>query len=1581
MKRLNFVKRVLLTIIAVVLFFTSILSSFTVTVYAGANDRSKAWIAMGAENSQESSLGNSEFTYDEMRILGIFLSNYYIPWSTQINNSNDSEADKATKENMITALTDSLNFDQSVAEGLVNAIFDMSVNSARPIYVRQSSGDAFEEGASGKTKCSWANMAIPILSSTFRDENDQPESYTLDYYWIDDSSNEHVIFSYTNGHQNAFAFVLSSIMSQMNVGSGYGTGFLGTSSDFEHAGKMSEDTLNDYLAGFSSDEAILNACALGQQMYIDCFGNIICDNGVGRAFIVVPACLNPYTFIKDSHNAGKAVPVNNLYMMSLSSKGLLVNNQPSNIDNLNLKNLSIKKACPLWTYGRGSKATNWDLAEWNPKKDIGQQYVSSVLSAYDSSDYNFIPNSYFTTNGSNGGEELALFRVISGIGGKHTYWSFGGDYSVIQDWILFDSIGGFNSESTDTMVANEYGIFGKNWGSLTRPPSSSFSTGVDSDNAFNKMTDENSRCVLAGIFASYVFAYFRSDGTVSASESSEEGTSTSTTNDKVKYKINLANLPSGGEGMFTIKLSSDSLDRELKSFMYYILHPSEGTNYIKQWFSKLINSFLIETHEGIVGNTSTNNTTGSSRYLGFSGYVTVPNLHDLSWTQTILNNYDVFFIYVVIFMTLILVGYVFLGSMNIQRALINLILFAFCAYLPPTLINSMVDYTNKVCDSIYGDKFTYWALVQHELYVDSINSVLSQDGASYSDFLLTQFNKQSEYNSNDSTVVALKWLSPKKDNFLLNYRQEIKDVSESSALMNILTDMQRENTSGETYVGDSDSLFLYRSYTDISTYANASYNWAATNGLSTSSFSYKMDGKKTDSGVNLYGELSDSAYFGNRNSEYTLQYATDYGFNYPTQGSSFNSLYCYRVYAPMCGATVPSAIKTGLSNLRLSVTNACGITKMSFNTTVADLNNNSSSVTPDKYHTFVFGEYTESPFYYFSFNLRDQVRYSEPNGLIPLSEHTYKELFLQGDGDYFYNNNSSLVGSNGYGEIRDFMDMRTLFYCVIPYLKMANDTVIEWDEQYGLWLYDGIDLDYSSNYSLSSLSGYSKDSETYYKWWHNVQVSQLFNMYTPWLDKMYECDYAEPVEITVHGERYLVLDPLDPYSYFERDATGSIIAGRCMVFSESEMAYYGLDYSDLTPVEKKIINIQKNSYKDLLVLMDYYTFDDEVLNTAAAMIETFNFNKEFSQTSLFGEDYFLYPQGYELKNFTYDAYLRLILVNATGDSLQLEDEDTGKSVNLYKTILENTSFITGVLMIALDCVATYAIPALKLFFLLAVLVLSLFVIISAVLNIKTNIVSVISDSLVKPLILFSLTSIGMAFVVSMFMSDGNTAVTGRGGYTVSLNDPTMTIIVMLAINIVVTVLYWKICKKAFKDCKKYAEAVFTSIAGTATGIFGKVAGLVAGGTVISRMAKGSAGGVSDAVHRGIQNKANRASYGKGFSRAARQRRAELKAEKSDRKLGKTMVKSENLNNKIANGKSKVNAYQNRVATGTETRFDRTWLGRTVANRRKNSLDRNMKKNDRIDKKLSKRTASSRKANYKAGRRVHSSRVKYSRGKS
>ena len=57
--------------------------------------------------------------------------------------------------------------------------------------------------------------------------------------------------------------------------------------------------------------------------------------------------------------------------------------------------------------------------------------------------------------------------------------------------------------------------------------------------------------------------------------------------------------------------------------------------------------------------------------------------------------------------------------------------------------------------------------------------------------------------------------------------------------------------------------------------------------------------------------------------------------------------------------------------------------------------------------------------------------------------------------------------------------------------------------------------------------------------------------------------------------------------------------------------------ADVTEVEKKINNVLEDTYIDMRYLANYAAFDDEVLLTAAAMMATFNFNQEFSQSGIF----------------------------------------------------------------------------------------------------------------------------------------------------------------------------------------------------------------------------------------------------------------------------------------------------------------------------------------------------------------------------
>lgn len=572
-----------------------------------------------------------------------------------------------------------------------------------------------------------------------------------------------------------------------------------------------------------------------------------------------------------------------------------------------------------------------------------------------------------------------------------------------------------------------------------------------------------------------------------------------------------------------------------------------------------------------------------------------------------------------------------------------------------------------------------------------------------------------------------------------------------------------------------------------------------------------------------------------------------------------------------------------------------GLDPSTFDMSINDISNGGSGMSTltteslDKLSGYYYALYCESPYYFFNWNIRDQYKASgldhfDKNSLTKKDEDkTFSKMLLRNNQEYFFNlaDNSG----DGYGELRDFMNFHDLFYYVIPALKDGNDLVDTFDQLFGMYTYDDCGLTLSAdgkwhynNQEFDDASDFvtnikdendidgdgdvteklwdAMNKEQQHKFWHDYNVWTLFNNYVTWLDTMQDCSYAKSETIKIMGDKFVVSNPLDPTSYYQTDDSGNMTAGRYMVFSESEMKYYGLSTADLTTVEKKIISIQKSVYNTSLDLMNYYTLSDETLINAFSLVELFEFNKEFSQESIVGSDYILYPQGYELKAFTYDAYLRLIVSEASGESLMGDSDGTS---SIYQRVAKNTSLFFGLFLIFNDLVAVYVVPMLKLFIICLLFLTSLLIIIGAAVKLEFNFFSVLWKSLLAPLLSYAGLSLGLAFIVSMFMSNGTEGVVNKMP-VISLGDPTMALICMLVINVAVTVLYFKIVKKCISDFKTYFKAVFYSAGSAVTGL----ASGVTGGLLLGKFRKPAITSVaSTARQRGIDNDPRNGKFGIG----------------------------------------------------------------------------------------------------------------------
>lgn len=1377
-------RRVLSLILLSMLVFTTLSSAFATVVSAepSSSTRQQQFFDMARGKGASDITSIDQLTAEDMRILGVFLSNFYVPWQTRLSEPG-GESNSETIQGMTDALVTNCGFNEDLAKQIVDACWNisLSMDNVKPLKIATYEGGTVGGVSSRGGESSPANydeLLAFMQGGIYAEELAVTSKYKLGkycLYWTDSAGTDHVVMeSFDENSMTASAFSYAMALSGVDYDGGIGSNLTNASS-IDDAKKIGEEKGEDFVSKWG--------------LFIDTFGNIIVDcKSAGGQYVLVPACLNAYTWTDASGTAGQQVPLVNL--LSIGNT-VLDGKEGSKL------RISFNKTKGKYEVGiNGKLLSGAKSVTWKAYRGLksGEDWIGNELAEY--------------------GESELVAGVVKDMINQEDFptWSkfykgveAGSSVSFIDDFVFIDSLSSFKSgSSTFTTLNQDAGIFstdtdtGSN-GDTYYKPMEAFRSGYASSNFYSVQNGSkfiadkgNAKAPLVGIYLSYIFAY--------------EGDST------VGYRFNSTGLPplkNPTARLFSVtETTEDSQLKQIKSMIYYFLHPSEGGEYIKQWFKTKSSALLVGIHESIVGSGSSANL-GVTKYVGFSGYVTTPELKDLSWTALILDKYDSVFVFLVIAIVIVLAGYVMLGSLSFQKAFIGIGIFAICAYLPPTLIDATIGISNKVATTIYGQKFVYWALIQHQTYATKISA--SAEGSSYDDYLVTLYKENASMGDSNAVSVSLKWMCPKKNNYMFTVQQELENHSGYK----LLGGMLNTQLSGQTFVDSKGANYLYRSYTDINNYSKYLYKISSekgTNSIAT--------GLASEVGVTVsdYYDALDKSY----NSGFSVmnsrgrRNATDNDGTANKINLRWRTLYT----SDEMGSTLSKKVEDA------TLSGYLGISQTDLQYDLSSINNLTTNDTKAGLHAFV--QYTESPFYYFSWNLYDQGLSSSIEG----STGAFKDLMLGdltgGKDSYFYNTKAT---DSSYGEVRDYLDMKSLFTVVIPYLKKSNDQVIAWDKTYGLSTYEGVSCD-----PAEGMTNASDDDK--YKHWHNVNVAQLWNMYTPWVDTMYDCSYAKEEEIKVGGKTVIIKDPLDPKSYPGESG------GRPMIFSKSEMKYWGISEKDLTQVEAKILKVGDSTMADLYYMMNYYTFDDSVLNTSTAMLTTFNFNSTFSESSILSGNRTLQPQAFELKNFSYDAYLRLIMANATGESL-LSDG------SLYQTIIENSSIVTGGLLVVNDILACYLVSGLKLFFLVALFFMAVVMVLVATISLELNLASTLWRSLVLPLIKFLGISIGHALVVSFFMSDGNVNITGKSSTAISLGDPTLTLAIMVIVNAVVVLLYFKVVKGVAKDLVKYTKAVATSMAGVAGGL---ATGLVGGALLGGKGGKGEKGATGEPARGGKSDK-------------------------------------------------------------------------------------------------------------------------------
>lgn len=1462
---------------------------------------------------------------DQLQFMGIFMSNMYTPWMTDFGTANDKRS-KSVETNMANALKDYAGFDEKTAKTFATYLQGVARGDAKTsLKIRFSDSQTSKKyvstnGKVSKVSATYADLLLlgsGYITNGFSSgsgikeatENylgsdfDETKHRYASIGWGEGSDFHPVITMDVLNKDNTASFVgFMKGMEMVDVSKGYGFAAL----DFKDGEiDVSEDQLAKLMEKIGEDK-LAESSIYGAKLGVSAFGDLLWL-GANHQYVIYPSAMNPYTWQrtdssgKDFGKAGNALNVANAQLLTEIGENKLgsVGKSDKSTSSTNYFYLNPADGKPydtsqLGTFMAGDgivpfswlKAVQGNSKSVNDLQDFWSKTVTSVFQNSKVDNFTkLIKGKFIEERGLEKHPDLAGrepmmpvlqyassdgVNLMGGIAlldtsGSYSWSSDTGDSKEDSYGKTDDEDGIFRTiQKSDIIKASGDGFedaFGK-------VQTSSFTWG----NSYKSTSDQGYAKIDSSETAQDSFKYLYATYAIAAFEKGKFADGS-----YLGYRLNTEGLPKiTGK---SIKLSeedrNDLVTKSIRDWLYYLLHPTSGFRYFVEWSTNKIKAFMIDWHNDMVGTEGVGVLPGTTRYIGFSGYVTTPELSDMAWTDAMVNWYKSITIYLIIFIVIIMVMYVVLGLVSsIQKALLGIIIFSVFVYSPVIIVKNSINLSNKFANFVFGNKFSYWGIVQQQAYFAELADSIDSSNSTYKNYLLDLYDKNaSESGNQGGDNIVLRWQAPKKMSNLIITENEKKSYSDNlTDMISVITDGKSRS---ETFTSNTASTYFYRSYTDLANVSMFMYGDMVSNGQARSGVSTNTTSENTSKWSN---DLAKDW------SKFTEIYTNDRseGYGVSDSSGSKDGSQAYRVRLPLSGniySDASSPDKQGTIG-KLKLGEYVGLDQRLFKFSIAQLNtnqdlikelssgdydasNNGKYTNEDIKSLAAYGVMSENPFYYFSWDLYDQGLASNPT-----SNDGFRQLLLsKADSGYFLNS-----GKNN--EMRDYLDMRTLFTYIIPYLKQGNDLVREWDKTYGIFFYDGVTYE----------EGHEKDTdiatnpELAQKYWHNVNVARLYNIYTPWVDLLYDTSSANKEKISYQGETYTVSDPIDPSTYPKE---------RPMVFSKSEMYDYGLKEDQLTSVERKIMKVSEKVMPRWVNLLNYYNFTDVALNTSAAMEATFVFNSVFSESKIAGESVNLYPQSFELKNFTYDAFLRMIISNSTGESLTADEGENG---SIYERIIKHSSITTGLVLLVLDVLANYTIPLVKLVIIIALFISCILVIIFSALSVNDDIgketVKKVAKSTIVPAIQYLGVSILMSWVVSLFMGNGNTSVTGYDGKSIVIGDPTVTLICMLCINIVVMIAYWKVLVKVWGTLKEHGGNLGGHLGGIVAGtallagaaIFGigKGAKSVVGGTLNSGKSalKGTGSAITGASRLADEKFGITAS---GFSR--RQARLESRAQR------------------------------------------------------------------------------------------------------
>ena len=889
-------------------------------------------------------------------------------------------------------------------------------------------------------------------------------------------------------------------------------------------------------------------------------------------------------------------------------------------------------------------------------------------------------------------------------------------------------------------------------------------------------------------------------------------------------------------------LTEEDKKKEVLNRTYLMLDPEKGRSLRKSLYQNSFNDIVFDWYSKMVyGNssyTSTSETEGGvSAGQASEGFLGVDNYYENPFTSWFVNMYDDIAIIllgvglIIILMIWLLMRKKFMWVASSIALLINVIL------LTPSVGDVVPYITDKVILNTFNEQLGYWALCENvanmKIEQSNIKDAWGNDVSDEVAALVQELNM----NYSDRALMLKYDISRKVTSSAISNYDELQNLKTSFW---ILPQILRQFSSA-----DNSALYVYVPMSDAlkaSRTLYGAYDPRTEFDIETGEFT-PVGGDDAEIRIKAWDDLTaDFDYDLIRTDSATVESTgvgirpicadTDTGYHrrfyYLTSGSSTLKVPNLTIGTrdadrKVIMPTISDATKTNFRDMSNIIERSGGL----YNT----LDN--SSVAQEYGYLWM----TESPLPYMYFVMKDTyTKYTENYGKLShltttvaggktmsaIVKDSYADLNITENshinkmvdmiqGTYMKTSTTTGNGNRANfmydgvtGKTKDFLDLRHFMTNTAQYMYKTH-------------LFAGGNEGTDGIFGEEKIGLYSLYKNNYKSWMFRCN----------WAEKIYtNKEFNEPYKIRLSdGTQKEVTMQIMPQSY--------VAAGRQMVFSEAEMKALGLREKDLSIVELKCLEVNRQTARDITMLLNYVNMSGlttEAMLQQMALIATNNFCKIMSPDNGFNNQMALYPQSVDLRNISFDSVARVMVLGATNDAYYTHG-------NVMYNMIANSDIIASILLLLCCLFCVTIIPMIRNVLMALLLFLGLW-------STLTNFVAgdkqrwKITGSYIINLLIFLATNVLFYIILSMLMSISSpTDILKDGHIGLSVRSPIVVLLILLALSIAFIVCAWKQIIFTVKNYKDMGATMFSVI-------FAGIADKITGGlSAIGDKLSGGSGGV------------------------------------------------------------------------------------------------------------------------------------------